>query len=77
MEYNESLWQDAGIAAIILAVVAGVIWVGSLIWVYRDGKERGLSGLASLLVAALVGFTFWPLTILGWVLLRPKQRVHA
>ncbi|MEQ9438675.1 MAG: hypothetical protein RIG62_06485 [Cyclobacteriaceae bacterium] len=77
MEYNESLWQDAGIAAIILAVVAGIIWIGSVIWVYRDGRSRGLSSLTSLIITALVGFTFWPLTVFGWVLLRPKERVHA
>jgi hypothetical protein len=76
MEYNE-FWQDAGLAAIILAVVAALLWVGSLIWVYRDARSRGLSGLTSLLVTALVGFTVWPLTILGWVLLRPKERMHA
>ena len=76
MEYNE-FWQDAGLAVIVLTVIAAVLWIGSLIWVYRDARNRGLSGVLSLLVTALVGFTAWPLTILAWVLLRPKERIHA
>lgn len=76
MEYNE-FWQDAGLTAIILAVIAGLLWIGSMIWVYRDARSRGINGLMSLLITALVGFTVWPLTILGWVFLRPKEQVHA
>lgn len=76
MEGNE-FWQDAGLAAFILIGVAAILWIGSMIWVYRDARERGLGSIASLLVTALVGFTAWPLTVLGWVFLRPKERTHA
>ena len=76
MEGNE-FWQDAGLAVFVLLGIAAVVWIGSMIWVYRDARERGLGGIASLLVTALVGFTAWPLTVLGWVILRPKERAHA
>lgn len=77
MEFYENGWQDAGIAVIILFGLAALLWIGSLIWVYRDAKKRGLSGVASLLVTALVGFTAWPLTVIGWIILRPNDRVTA
>lgn len=70
-------YQDAGVAVLILLGVAAILWIGSLIWVYRDAKKRGLSGTMSLLVTALVGFTAWPLTVVGWVILRPNQKVVA
>ena len=70
-------YEDAGAAVLILTGVAAVLWVGSLIWVYRDAKKRGLNGTISLLVTALVGFTAWPLTVIGWVILRPKEQAVA
>ena len=76
MEGTEFL-QDAGLAVFILIGVAALLWLGSLIWVYRDARDRGLGSIASLVITALVGFTAWPLTVLGWVFLRPKERAHA
>ena len=79
MEFFENGWQDASLVVLILLGLAALLWIGSLIWVYNDAKKRGLSQVISLLITALVGFTAWPLTVVGWIILRPKHQdqIHA
>lgn len=55
-------------AAVLLGLM---IW--SLIWVYRDAEERGKSGC---LVALLVCFVSWPLSLVAWIVFRPEPPVQ-
>jgi drug/metabolite transporter (DMT)-like permease len=53
-------------AAILLALL---VW--SLVWVANDAEARGKSGC---LVALLVLFLSWPLSLLVWIIFRPERR---
>lgn len=44
------------------------LWGFSLIWAYRDAELRGKSGI---LVALLVAFLHWPISLLVWMVFRP------
>jgi hypothetical protein len=47
-----------------------VLYIGSLIWVFKDAERRGKSGcLIALLVALL-----WPLSLILWLIARPERR---
>ena len=52
-----------------LLLAVGVLYVGSLVWVYRDAEGRGKNGA---LVTVLVAVAAWPLGLLVWMLVRPK-----
>lgn len=53
----------------IISLVFFVIWLATLIWVYRDANRRGKPGIV---VALLVGLISWPIGLLVWVLVRDK-----
>jgi len=53
---------------IILAVIGLYGW--SVIWAYRDAKAREKPAL---LVALLVALFSWPLSLLVWLVFRPKK----
>jgi prepilin-type processing-associated H-X9-DG protein len=42
--------------------------VASIVWVWRDANRRGQPGF---IVAVLVGFLLWPLSLIVWLLARP------
>ena len=54
----------------ISGVLFVVLYVWSLVWVYRDAESRGKSGL---LVALLVTFLGWPMTLIFWIAFRPDR----
>jgi len=56
---------------IILAVLG---FVASIIWIFRDAKERGKSGLMACLFA-VVGM--WPLSLIWWLWLRPPTNTKG
>jgi hypothetical protein len=56
-------------AAIFLLVAFGfVLWIASMVWVYRDAVARGKSGL---LIAFLTTIIAWPWGVLIWLAARP------
>jgi Na+-driven multidrug efflux pump len=57
------------IIALIVGLVFFVIYIVSLVWVYRDAERRGKSGI---LVALLVALISWPIGLLVWLLVRDK-----
>ena len=46
-----------------------VIWLLSLIWVYRDAETRGRNGLFVTAVVAVL----WPFSLFGWSTVRPPK----
>jgi hypothetical protein len=58
----------AGISCVFILLVL-LIW--SLVWVFNDAEARGKSGC---LVALLVFFLSWPISLLVWLVFRPERR---
>ena len=52
---------------ILLALVG---FIASIIWVSRDAKKRGKSGLLAGLFAVVA---LWPLSLIIWLWLRPRS----
>lgn len=46
------------------------LFVGSIVWVFKDAQTRGKSGC---LVAILVAFLCWPLGLVAWLVFRPDD----
>jgi uncharacterized membrane-anchored protein len=57
------------IVALLVGLVFFVIYIVSLVWVYRDAERRGKSGIV---VALLVALISWPIGLLVWLLVRDK-----
>ena len=55
-------------------VVLLAAFVGSVAWVWRDANRRGQPGF---IVAVLVAFLFWPLSLIAWLLARPAVQTGA
>jgi hypothetical protein len=66
------LSSDTGGLGCIVIVVALMIW--SLVWVYGDAEARGKSGC---LVALLVFFLSWPISLLVWIVFRPEPPIRS
>ena len=47
------------------------LYVWSIIWCYSDAERRGKPGC---LVALLVAFLSWPISLLVWIVFRPEGR---
>ena len=62
------------IIAILLLLCYLVIYIGTIVWAYRDAEERKKSGC---LVAIIVAFLNWPLGLIVWLLLRPSRPNHS
>lgn len=74
---KEELIMDSALGLILLFPFLAVILmllIASLVWVYRDAERRGKSGV---LVALLVLFLDWPVSLLLWLVFRPEQRLPA
>lgn len=53
----------------MLAFTAALLlFLASVIWIYRDAKSRGKPGV---LVAVLAAVLVWPVSLLVWIALRP------
>jgi Na+-driven multidrug efflux pump len=57
------------IVALLVGLVLCVVYVVSLVWIYRDAERRGKSGI---LVALLVALISWPIGLIVWLLVRDK-----
>ncbi len=63
------------VLAVLLAsglAALGAMYVGSLMWVYTDAKQRGRSPEV---VMILVAVCAWPLSVLLWRLSRPELEI--
>ncbi len=58
------------IESLVLAILFGVPFLISLAWVWSDANRRGMPGW---LVAVIIGFAMWPLSLVVWLLIRPKM----
>lgn len=67
---DESFYEGLGITALVLGLLVAVIFIASTVWVYKDAKKRGMNGTIVALLVALIG---WPLSILVYLVLRPKS----
>ena len=66
----EELFWDLTIVSLIGAIVLGIVYLISIVWSYNDAKKIGVNGL---IVALLVAFVAWPLSLIGWFILRPDK----
>lgn len=63
-----------GLFSLLLGLAGLVLYIWSIIWVYRDAESRGKSGLA---VALLVALLSWPLSLLLWMIFRPQNKISS
>jgi hypothetical protein len=55
----------------LILISIPALWIGSGIWGYGDGYQRGKPPL---LVAVMVMFAAWPLGLLAWLVFRPDLK---
>lgn len=65
-----ALFQDISLMLIFVLVLSAALYIATLIWVYKDAKQRGMNGLIVVLLVAFIG---WPISLLVYILLRPKS----
>ncbi|MDF9797731.1 putative membrane-anchored protein [Catalinimonas alkaloidigena] len=70
---EEELFWDLTLVSASVAVVLGIVYLISIVWSYNDAKKRGVNGL---IVALLVAFVAWPLSLIGWFVLRPSKKEY-
>jgi len=70
---QEEFFWDLTIFSVIAAIVVGIIYIISIVWSYNDAKKRGVNGV---IVALLVAFVGWPLSLIGWFILRPSKKEY-
>ena len=57
------------IGAMCLALLMMILYIISLIWVYRDSEQRGKTGCLWLLIV----FFTWPFGLIAYFLLRDQE----
>jgi len=57
--------------AFLLVLGAFMAYLWSIVWAYEDAESRGKSGL---LVALLVMLAVWPIGLIVWLMLRPRDK---
>ena len=67
MESSPNVFVVALIAVMAVAIFGLYVW--SVIWAWMDADRRGKPGWA---VALLVALVSWPLSLVVWVVVRPK-----
>ena len=55
---------------IMLSLSVSASWVLSMMWAAQDARRRGSN---SYLVAFLVAVVAWPLSLIVWIMVRPKD----
>lgn len=70
---EEQLFWDITLVSAIIMIVIGIVYLISIVWSYNDAKKRGVNGL---IVALLVAFVAWPLSFIGWLILRPSKKEY-
>jgi hypothetical protein len=65
---DERIIFGFGLFWLFVGLLGLVLYVGSIIWAYRDAERRGKPGW---LVALLVALLSWPLSLVVWLLFRP------
>ncbi|MEK6481136.1 hypothetical protein WJR50_26575 [Catalinimonas sp. 4WD22] len=68
---EEEFFWDLTIVSASIAIVLGIVYLITIVWSYNDAKKRGVNGV---IVAALVAFLAWPLSFIGWLILRPSKK---
>ncbi len=69
MEEGTELILGLGLLGVVLAVIGLILYIWSIIWVYRDAEQRRRPGI---LIAILVAFIAWPLGLIVWLFIRPE-----
>jgi hypothetical protein len=64
---RSSVQLDTSTVILSLAAAFALAYIASLVWVFRDARRRGKSGLLVLLLA----WWWWPVSLLVWLALRP------
>jgi phosphoglycerol transferase MdoB-like AlkP superfamily enzyme len=68
MEEGTELILGLGLLGVVLALIGLILYIWSIIWVYRDAEQRRRPGI---LIAILVAFIAWPLGLIVWLFIRP------
>lgn len=73
----ENNWGDffggLGIIGLFIGLLILVLYIWSIVWVYRDAERRSKPGW---LVALLVALLSWPIGLLIWFIFRPSARTY-
>ncbi len=71
-DLETSFFDFFGTTTCIIGGVVLLIWLAVLIWVYKDAKRRGKSGLLWFLVVLFLNI----LGLIIWLIVRPKNRIR-
>lgn len=71
MQLSPALYWLEIIGGVVFAAIFLIVYISSVGWAARDAETRGKSGC---LVALLVAFGTWPLSLLMWIAFRPFKR---
>ena len=58
------------LAIAVFWVMVFAVYLVSIVWAANDARARGKPAL---LVALLVAFLFWPISLAVWIALRPEK----
>ncbi|HAY37630.1 MAG TPA: hypothetical protein DCY57_11795 [Bacteroidetes bacterium] len=56
---------------VVLLLLGPIVYIGSLIWIYRDAERRGSHGMLTTLLVAVAA---WPLGLIVWPFIRSKTK---
>lgn len=76
MAYEGGFFNYQGPALFVLPAIVGtlVLFVGSLVWLYRDAERRIKQGIIAILFVLVTG---WPASFIWWLWLRPSPTAMA
>ncbi len=71
-DLETSFFEFFGTTTCLISAVFLLIWLAVLIWVYKDAKRRGKSGLLWFLVVLFLNI----IGLIIWLIVRPKNRIR-
>ncbi len=60
------------VSSILLFIV--ITYIASVVWVWQDARQRGKSGMVTVLFILLTG---WPASFIWWFWLRPPAKLRS
>lgn len=70
---DDDLFLDLAILSSSLVTILGIAYFVSIFWVFTDAQKRGINALLASGLVALLG---WPLSLIGWLFVRPQKKKY-
>lgn len=70
MEDGSGIFLGLGVVALMIALIGLVLYIWSIVWVYKDANRRNKPGL---IIALLIALFAWPLGLVLWLIIRPDH----